>query len=84
MKAKLLALAVACLALGGCAFWRHKPEPAVPKNADPLITCPKDDPCSKIKNRRQYFDQRADRYYYFDTATGRYYWENGEPRFPTK
>jgi hypothetical protein len=54
----------------------------VPKGADPLTACPKTDPCSKIANRRQYFDQHENRYYYFDTATGRFYWENGEPRFP--
>ena len=31
-------------------------------------------------NRRQYYDERAGRYYYFDPSTGRYYWENGQPR----
>jgi hypothetical protein len=81
MRAKWAALAMIGLALGGCALWRHKPEPAVPKGADPLIACPKDNPCSKIANRRQYFSQHDNRYYYFDRATGRYYWENGQPRF---
>jgi len=32
-------------------------------------------------NRRQYYDQRAGRYYYYDQRTGRYYWENGQPRY---
>lgn len=32
-------------------------------------------------NRRQYYDQRAGRYYFYDPATGRYYWENGQPRY---
>jgi hypothetical protein len=32
-------------------------------------------------NRRQYYDERAGRYYYYDPATGRYYWENGQPRY---
>jgi hypothetical protein len=32
-------------------------------------------------DRRQYYDERAARYYYFDPQTGRYYWENGDPRF---
>ena len=31
-------------------------------------------------NRRQYYDERAGRYYYYDSASGRYYWENGSPR----
>ena len=31
-------------------------------------------------NRRQYYDERAGRYYYYDPGTGRYYWENGAPR----
>ena len=74
-------IVAAALGLSGCALWHHKPEPRIPAGADPLTTCPKDDPCSKIANRRQYFDQRENRYYYFDQKTGRYYWENGEARF---
>jgi len=31
-------------------------------------------------NRRQYYDERAGRYYYYDPASGRYYWENGAVR----
>ncbi|MDE2486081.1 MAG: hypothetical protein KGO51_01670 [Alphaproteobacteria bacterium] len=31
-------------------------------------------------NRRQYYDERAGRYYYYDPSTGRYYWEDGTPR----
>ena len=31
-------------------------------------------------NRRQYYDDRAGRYYFYDPDTGRYYWENGTPR----
>jgi hypothetical protein len=31
-------------------------------------------------NRRQYYDERAGRYYYYDPQTDRYYWENGAPR----
>jgi YmgG-like glycine-zipper protein len=31
--------------------------------------------------RRQYYDERAGRYYFFDRATGRYYWEDGSPRY---
>lgn len=32
-------------------------------------------------NRRQYYDERAGRYYYYDPGNGRYYWENGSPRY---
>lgn len=32
-------------------------------------------------NRRQYYDERAGRYYYYDSGTGRYYWEDGSPRY---
>lgn len=31
--------------------------------------------------RRQYYDERAGRYYYYDKSSGRYYWENGQPRY---
>jgi uncharacterized protein YcfJ len=32
------------------------------------------------KTHRQYYDERAQRYYYYDPATGRYFWEDGTPR----
>lgn len=32
-------------------------------------------------NKRQYYDERAGRYYYYDSGTGRYYWEDGSPRY---
>jgi phage tail tape-measure protein len=31
-------------------------------------------------NHRQYYDERAGRYYYYDSGTGRYFWEDGSPR----
>jgi hypothetical protein len=71
----------AALALGGCALWKHKPDPLIPAGADPKTFCPKTDPCNKIANRRQYFNQRENRYYYYDQTLGRYFWENGQPRF---
>jgi len=37
--------------------------------------------CGAAPNRRQYYDDRAGRYYYYDPGTGRYYWENGSPRY---
>ena len=37
--------------------------------------CVTDDP-----GKRQYFDQRRNRYYYFDRAKKAYFWENGEPK----
>lgn len=30
---------------------------------------------------RQYYDEKAGRYYYYDSATARYYWEDGSPRY---
>jgi uncharacterized protein YcfJ len=37
--------------------------------------------CNGAANsHRQYYDERAQRYYYYDSATGRYYWEDGSPR----
>ncbi|WP_293906821.1 glycine zipper family protein [Phenylobacterium sp.] len=43
--------------------------------------CRKDGGCgASTPNRRQYYDERAGRYYYYDSGTGRYYWENGSPR----
>jgi hypothetical protein len=32
-------------------------------------------------DRRQYYDERAGKYYYYDKSNGRYYWENGQPRY---
>ena len=31
-------------------------------------------------SKRQYFDQRRNRYYYFDRTKKAYFWENGEPK----
>lgn len=31
-------------------------------------------------NRRQFYDERAGRYYYYDSSNGRYYWEDGSRR----
>ena len=43
--------------------------------------CREDGGCgASCPNRRQYYDERAGRYYYYDSASGRYYWENGSPR----
>lgn len=36
---------------------------------------------SNANSRRQYYDERAGRYYYYDSANGRYYWEDGSPRY---
>jgi hypothetical protein len=44
--------------------------------------CREDGGCgATAPNRRQYYDERAGRYYYYDPGTGRYYWENGSPRY---
>jgi hypothetical protein len=50
--------------------------------AGPHKGCREDGGCgAAAPNRRQYFDERAGRYYYRDSATGRYYWEDGSPRY---
>jgi phage tail tape-measure protein len=36
---------------------------------------------SNAPARRQYYDERAGRYYYYDSGSGRYYWEDGTPRY---
>ena len=72
------------VALGGCGTVTHFRE-GRDVSAAKVEAKPKD--CSKgglgcpPTDRRQYYDQRAVRYYYFDPQTGRYYWENGDPRF---
>jgi hypothetical protein len=35
---------------------------------------------ARAPDHRQYYDEKAQRYYYYDSATGRYYWEDGSPR----
>jgi phage tail tape-measure protein len=35
----------------------------------------------QVTDTRQYYDERAGRYYYYDPRTQRYYWENGEARY---
>jgi hypothetical protein len=43
--------------------------------------CREDGGCGATNvNRRQYYDERAGRYYYYDSRSGRYYWEDGSPR----
>ena len=43
--------------------------------------CREDGGCgAATPNRRQYYDERAGRYYYYDSGSGRYYWENGARR----
>ena len=80
MKLKSVLAGMAFLALAGCLGHGPKVDPMT--KLDPMTTCLKANPCFKVANRRQYYDQRVARYYYFDTRTGRYYWENGQPRFP--
>jgi hypothetical protein len=44
--------------------------------------CREDGGCgAEAPNRRQYFDERAGRYYFIDPATKRTYWEDGSPRY---
>jgi phage tail tape-measure protein len=44
--------------------------------------CREDGGCgADAPNRRQYYDERAGRYYFYDPSSQRYYWENGQPRY---
>ena len=44
--------------------------------------CREDGGCgANVPNRRQYYDERAGRYYFYDSASQRYYWEDGQPRY---
>ncbi len=71
-------------ALGGCStvtrFREGRDVSAAKAEAKPK-DCSKGGLGCAPADRRQYYDQRAVRYYYFDPQTGRYYWENGDPRF---
>ncbi len=43
--------------------------------------CREDGGCgAQAPSKRQYYDERAGRYYYYDSGSGRYYWEDGQPR----
>ena len=44
--------------------------------------CRQDGGCgAQEPNRRQYYDERAGRYYFYDPQSQRYYWEAGQPRY---
>jgi phage tail tape-measure protein len=55
---------------------------AVGGTAGAIKGCREDGGCgaANANNHRQYYDERAGRYYYYDSRTGRYYWEDGSPR----
>ena len=54
---------------------------AIGGTAGAVKGCREDGGCgASAPNKRQYYDERAGRYYYYDSASGRYYWENGSPR----
>ena len=55
---------------------------AVGGTAGAVRGCRQDGGCgASAPNTRQYYDERAGRYYYYDSRSGRYYWENGSPRY---
>ncbi len=50
--------------------------------AGAYVGCREDGGCgAATPNRRQYYDERAGRYYFYDPSSQRYYWENGQPRY---
>jgi len=55
---------------------------AIGGTAGAVKGCREDGGCGATSvNRRQYYDERAGRYYYYDSRSGRYYWEDGAPRY---
>lgn len=70
----LWAIGVLALAATGCASLRDAPRTHTPATAARPAA-------RNTPNPRQYYDQRAGRYYYFDTKTARYYWEDGTPKY---
>jgi hypothetical protein len=81
-----LAVAIVAAAglLAGCsavAHFRQGRDLTPAKSQSQARDCSKGGMGCPPTDRRQYYDQRAARYYYFDPQTGRYYWENGDPRF---
>ena len=78
MLKPLIALAGAGVLAPACTTTGNTEGNAV---AGAVKGCREDGGCgATAPNRRQYYDERAGRYYYYDSATGRYYWENGTPR----
>ena len=53
---------------------------AIGGSAGAIRGCRQDGGCGGEKNRRQFYDESADRYYYRDPSDGRFYWESGSPR----
>jgi Glycine zipper len=54
---------------------------AIGGTAGAIKGCREDGGCGATNvNRRQYYDERAGRYYYYDSRSGRYFWEDGSPR----
>ncbi len=55
---------------------------AIGGTAGAIKGCREDGGCGATDtNRRQYYDERAGRYYYYDSRSGRSYWEDGAPRY---
>jgi len=76
--------AASAMALGGCGTvskFREGRDVSAARSESKPKDCSKGGLGCPPTDRRQYYDQRAARYYYFDPQTGRYYWENGDPRF---
>jgi hypothetical protein len=92
LAVRLGCLALVLLELAGCeSLEETRPERGPPDaSAPPPMRGPDyvpdtaiqpGGPLRKDHAHRQYFDQRAKRYYYFDVKTARYYWEDGTPKY---
>lgn len=70
----LWAASILVLAVAGCA--------SIGETSRTRPSDPADHPAvHDAPNARQYYDQRAGRYYYFDPKRARYYWEDGTPKY---
>ena len=87
MTFKWLLVASAALALAGCTHRRNAPYEE-PRTVDlgPIAggvvgqTIARGSAAPGAPGPREFFDERAGRYYYYDERTGRTVWEDGRPR----
>jgi hypothetical protein len=73
---RILPALLIAASLAGCA---SVPPPPPPPPGESMRSAPATSARPGV-NRRQYFDEKAGRYYYFDSNRGAYFWEDGRPR----
>ena len=75
----LVGLALSC---AGCAELDRPFSPTLPTQSARRIAADRSAGQAPAPDsaRRQYYDQRRQRYYFYDPARRAYYWESGEPK----